>query len=99
MSDAVMPDSFEWPDQETLKDDASFRMWLIQTLQRIHDRVSETARLQREANGRVAKLETAVAPIPAMEVRLTLVERMLFGASALLLVAMLGAMARMVLRA
>lgn len=98
MSDTAMPDSFEWPDQDTLKDEPAFRMWLIQTLSRIHDRVTETARLQKEANGRVAKLEATVTPLSTMEVRVGLLERIVFGASALLLVAMLGALARVVLR-
>lgn len=80
-----MPDSFEWPDQDTLRDDASFRMWLIQTLQRIHDRVSETTRLQKVANGRVDKLEKAIEPLPTIQLRVTLVERIVFGAAGIVL--------------
>lgn len=100
-----MPDTFEWPDQATLQDEQSFRMWLIQVLSRIHVLSAETARLQAVANGRVSKVETTVAEyppaktmitmaadLPMITVKLTMVERLVFGAAGLILTGFVGAL-------
>lgn len=94
-----MSDSFEWPDQQTLADEQSFRLWLIKALQQIHQTSAQTAHLQRVANGRVATLETATKALPTMELRVTLVERIVFGASSLMLLGLLGAIVRLAVRA
>jgi hypothetical protein len=105
MSDTTMNnvhDSFEWPDETTQKDEAAFRRWLIQVLHRIHHMSSETARLQTLSNGRVGTLEqhhaACAAKLPTLELRVTLVERLIFGGTSLLLLGVLGAMLRGVLR-
>lgn len=97
LSDMTMPDAFEWPDQATLKDESAFRMWLIQALSSIHAKASETARLQKITNGRVDTLETAVKPLETITLRISLLERLVFGAAGVLLVSILGAVAALVL--
>lgn len=97
MSDMTMPDTFEWPDQATMKDDGAFRMWLIQALSSIHAKASEAARLQKITNGRVDTLEKAVAPLQTIEVRISLLEKLVFGAASVLLVGVLGAIVALVL--
>lgn len=106
-----MPDTFEWPDQDALQDEQTFRMWLIKAMQRIHVLSAETTRLQAVANGRVGKLEAAVADLPKAEtltkmaetfptiiVKVSLMEKIVFGAAGTMLVAILSAVLAMVIR-
>lgn len=78
-----MPDSFEWPDQETLANEQSFRMWLALTLQRFYQKQSEVARLQIAANGRTSKLEeradTIEKSVGAQELKIGLIEKATIG--------------------
>lgn len=96
--DAMSHDPFEWPTQDTLSDDAQWRMWLIQALSRIHAVSSETARLQTVANGRVTKLEAATADLPKWELRLSWMERIVLGGCSILLTAIVVGFARMMIR-
>lgn len=95
MSDAPMQrDTFEWPSQAELADDATFRLWLIQALSSIHGMAAETARLQRVTNGRVTRLEVSTEAIPTLIYRLSWLERIVFGAGGALLLALLFAIAK-----
>lgn len=99
-----IPD-FDFPSRDVMLDEAAWRMWLISALQRIHAQTAETAYLQKEANGRASKmeqrtacLEAALRPLDLLTLRLTTIERVVFGAVATVLIGVLTASMAVVLR-